>query len=56
MSAEVPRPSRLETRVAPEALAVVRRATAFYPHHGFIPCADQPLQLYLPLASCRSRI
>ena len=32
------------------------RAAAFYRHHGFIPCADQPLQLFLPLASFRSRI
>jgi predicted N-acetyltransferase YhbS len=31
-------------------------AAAFYRHHGFIPCADQALQLFLPLASFRSRI
>lgn len=31
-------------------------AAAFYRHHGFISCADQPLQLFWPLASFRSRI
>lgn len=31
-------------------------AATFYRHHGFIPCADQSLQLFLPLASFRSRI
>lgn len=31
-------------------------AAAFYRHHGFIPFSHQPLQLFLPLASFRSRI
>jgi predicted GNAT family N-acyltransferase len=30
------------------------RATAFYLHHGFIPFADQPRTLFLPLATARS--
>jgi ribosomal protein S18 acetylase RimI-like enzyme len=30
------------------------RAVAFYLHHGFIPFADQPRTLFLPLATGRS--
>lgn len=29
------------------------QAVAFYRHHGFIPLADSPLTLFLPLASVR---
>jgi ribosomal protein S18 acetylase RimI-like enzyme len=30
------------------------RATAFYRHHGFIPFADHPRVLFLPLATARA--
>jgi ribosomal protein S18 acetylase RimI-like enzyme len=47
----------IDSEIAGFALVVDAKdddATAFYRHHGFIPFADQPRTLFLPLATARA--